>query len=92
MSEAHGNHGIQVNMHEAKSQLSKLVEQVLAGEQVTIARAGSPVVDLVPHQDTKVTFGFLKDFQYDPEIFDGTAPEIQAMFYDTDDEACRSVS
>lgn len=37
----------QVNVHEAKSQLSKLIEKVLAGEQVTIARAGKPVVDLV---------------------------------------------
>lgn len=37
-----------VNMHEAKSQLSRLVEQALAGADVTIARAGKPVVKLVP--------------------------------------------
>lgn len=37
-----------VNMHEAKSQLSKLVEAALQGEQVTIARAGKPMVRLVP--------------------------------------------
>lgn len=41
----------QVNVHEAKSQLSKLIEQVLAGEEVTIARAGKPVVDLVVRHD-----------------------------------------
>ena len=37
-----------VNMHEAKSRLSSLVEEALAGEEVIIARAGKPVVKLVP--------------------------------------------
>lgn len=41
---------IQVNMHEAKSQLSQLAERVWAGERVVIARAGKPYLDLVPHQ------------------------------------------
>jgi prevent-host-death family protein len=36
------------NIHEAKSQLSKLVERALEGEEVIIARAGKPVVRLVP--------------------------------------------
>ena len=35
------------NIHEAKLQLSKLVERALAGEEVIIARAGKPVVRLV---------------------------------------------
>lgn len=37
-----------VNMHQAKSQLSKLVERALAGEEVIVARAGKPAVKLVP--------------------------------------------
>lgn len=37
-----------INMHDAKSQLSKLVERALAGETVIIAKAGVPVVRLVP--------------------------------------------
>ena len=37
-----------VNMHEAKSQLSSLIERTLAGEEVIIARAGRPVVTLKP--------------------------------------------
>jgi prevent-host-death family protein len=37
-----------VNMHEAKTELSRLVERALAGEDVIIARAGVPVVRLVP--------------------------------------------
>ena len=39
-----------VNMHEAKSKLSKLVREVLAGEEIVIARAGKPVAKLVPYQ------------------------------------------
>lgn len=35
-------------MHEAKTELSRLVERALAGEEVIIARAGVPVVRLVP--------------------------------------------
>lgn len=35
-------------MHEAKSQLSRLVDRAAAGEEVVIARAGKPVAKLVP--------------------------------------------
>lgn len=38
----------QFNMHDAKSNLSKLVERVEAGEEITIARNGRPVAKLVP--------------------------------------------
>ena len=37
-----------VNIHEAKTQFSKLIERVLHGEEITIARAGRPVARLVP--------------------------------------------
>src|SRR3954447_10442130 len=37
-----------VNMHKAKTQLSRLVDAALAGEEVVIARAGKPAVRLVP--------------------------------------------
>ena len=40
----------QVNIHEAKTRLSQLIEQVEAGGEVVIARAGSPVVRLVAVQ------------------------------------------
>jgi prevent-host-death family protein len=36
-----------VNIHEAKTHLSRLVEQVEAGEEIVIARAGRPVARLV---------------------------------------------
>ena len=38
-----------VNIHEAKTHLSRLVERVEAGEEVVIARAGRPVARLVPY-------------------------------------------
>lgn len=37
-----------VNMHEAKTNFSKLVELALQGEEVVIARSGTPLVKLVP--------------------------------------------
>jgi prevent-host-death family protein len=37
-----------VNVHEAKTHLSRLLERVAAGDDVTIARAGKPVARLVP--------------------------------------------
>lgn len=41
---------MQVNIHEAKSRLSQLVQRALKGEKVVIARAGEPLLDLVPHR------------------------------------------
>lgn len=38
----------QVNMHEAKTHLSKLVERVEGGEEIVISRAGTPAAKLVP--------------------------------------------
>src|SRR3954471_14949876 len=46
------------NIHEAKSNLSKLVEKALQGEEVVIAKAGMPVIRLVPIQtDTSPRVG-----------------------------------
>jgi prevent-host-death family protein len=39
-----------VNVHEAKTQLSRLLEEVEAGERVVIARAGVPVAVLSPYR------------------------------------------
>lgn len=43
---------MKVNMHEAKSNLSKLGEKVWQGERVVIAKAGKPYLDLVPYKDS----------------------------------------
>jgi prevent-host-death family protein len=39
---------MEVNIHEAKTHLSKLIEKALAGEAVVIAKAGKPMVRLAP--------------------------------------------
>ena len=44
---------MQVNMHEAKSQLSKLGEAAWSGESVVIAKSGKPYLELVPHKPNK---------------------------------------
>jgi prevent-host-death family protein len=42
-----------VNMHEAKTHLSKLVERVEKGEEIVISRAGKPAAKLVPVSPVK---------------------------------------
>lgn len=38
------------NIHEAKSQLSRLLERAEAGEEIVIARAGTPIARLTPYR------------------------------------------
>ena len=45
---------LQVNLHEARTRLSQLVQAALDGEDVRIARTGKPAVRLVPVVDTTV--------------------------------------
>lgn len=51
---------LEVNIHEAKTQLSKLVAQVERGDEITISRAGKPVARLVPIQRPVRRFGTAK--------------------------------
>ena len=39
----------QVNIHQAKTQFSRLVERVAAGEEIIIAKSGKPIARLVPY-------------------------------------------
>lgn len=45
----------QINIHEAKTHLSKLLQRVIAGEEIVIAKAGKPVAKIVPIEQKKVT-------------------------------------
>mgnify|MGYP000843991715 FL=1 len=74
---------IQVNMHEAKSQLSYLSERVLAGDKVIIAKAGKPCIELLPHVQTQPVrqAGRLKGKIVIPDDFDSTANDIIDSFY-----------
>jgi len=44
---------MQVNLHDAKTHLSRYVQQALAGEEVVIAKAGRPLVRLTPVEDKR---------------------------------------
>lgn len=73
-----------VNIHEAKTQFSRFVDQAEAGEEIVIARAGKPVARLVglsasASQPRKLGLG-KKKFTF-PENFDSLgAAEIASMF------------
>ncbi|HEY1809879.1 MAG TPA: type II toxin-antitoxin system prevent-host-death family antitoxin [Acidobacteriaceae bacterium] len=73
-----------VNIHEAKTHLSRLIEQVLAsGEPVTIARAGKPVVIVSPHPESRPTrrpLGLLRGKVRLPADLGAQDAEIQRMF------------
>jgi prevent-host-death family protein len=42
-----------VNIHEAKTHLSRLVERAAAGEEIVVAKAGRPMAKLVPYETLK---------------------------------------
>jgi len=75
-----------VNIHTAKTHLSRLVERAARGETITIAKAGKPMARIVPLEekpvDTSHRFGFMRGEIQIPDDFDtmGQA-EIEAMFY-----------
>ena len=75
-----------VNMHEAKTHLSRLVEKAAKGEPFIIAKAGKPMVKVtavdVPEKRMIKRIGFLAGQMTVPEDFDqmGEA-EIEAMFH-----------
>lgn len=73
---------VTVNMHEAKTHLSRLVDRAVDGEPVVIAKAGKPMVKVVAvgAPDTPKRIGFLVGIEI-PDDFDRMAEkEIAALF------------
>ena len=73
----------QVNIHEAKTHLSRLVERAEKGEEIVIARAGRPVARLAPLASTSVPrkAGIWKGKGFIHDDFDDPLPEeIEAAF------------
>ena len=73
-----------VNIHEAKTHLSRLLEAVAAGEEIVIAKAGRPIARLAPLEapkpDVSRRFGFMPEIKV-PDDFDTMfADEIVEMF------------
>lgn len=74
-----------VNIHKAKTNLSKLVELAVKGEPFIIAKAGKPMVVVTaiepPAVDTSKRFGFMEGQFTTPDDFDRWAEdEILEMF------------
>ena len=71
-----------VNIHEAKTHLSRLLAQVEAGEDIVIARNGKPVARLVPCEEQgRREFGVLKGrIKLDDNFFDPLPEEELAAW------------
>ena len=73
-----------VNIHAAKTHLSRLVDAAAAGEEIVIARAGKPVARLVPLAEAKKpdrVLGILAGKLKIPDDFDAPLPEdVLALF------------
>jgi len=72
-----------VNVHEAKTQLSRLLQRVAAGEEITIANRGTPVARLVPAERPKPRriLGIERGRFVVPDDFDAPLPpEVLAGF------------
>ena len=68
---------MEVNIHEAKTHLSRLLQRVAEGEEVTIARAGVPVAKLVPVEVKKNVrpLGFARGQIWIADDFDAPLPD-----------------
>jgi prevent-host-death family protein len=80
---------IQVNIHEAKTNLSKLLSKTAEGESFIIAKAGKPIAKVVPYEKPKrkSILGCMRgQGTFDPDLdFKAIArDEIMEMFYGED--------
>lgn len=76
---------MEVNIHEAKTHLSRLLKRVAAGEEVIIARAGVPVAKLIadgPKTKSR-PMGMDQGKIWIAEDFDAPDKELEALFYDS---------
>lgn len=73
-----------INIHQAKTHLSRLVEQAAAGEEIVIAKAGKPLARLVPYAPTARAprrLGMFKGEIDIPDDFDAPlAEEVLRLF------------
>lgn len=75
---------MQYNVHEAKTQLSKLLEKVEQGEEVIIARNGKPVARVQAIEQPKPkerVFGMFDGQIWIADDFDEWTPDLEEMFY-----------
>ena len=73
-----------VNIHEAKTHFSRLVQRAAAGEEIVIAKAGVPLAKLVPYEGRrKLIPGLLKGKVWAADDWDSdeTNDEIAKLFH-----------
>lgn len=75
---------VKVNIHQAKTHLSRLLQRVAAGEEVTIARAGVPVAKLIATGSSFKSrpMGMDEGKVWMAEDFDAPDLALEALFYD----------
>ena len=74
-----------VNIHEAKTHLSRLLKAAEQGEDVVICRDGEPVARLVPVQPASRPVGIWKGQGWIADDFDDLPPGLEDAFYDAVD-------
>lgn len=79
----------QINIYEAKTQLSKLVDRAAAGEPIVISRHGKPMAVLQPYNGELTTTAKRVGGQWHGQVwmaddFDAPDPELEALFYNSD--------
>ncbi len=75
---------MEVNIHEAKTHLSRLLERVAMGEEVIIAKAGTPVAKLVPmnpHPKSRLLGSARGEFVVPDDFNDPLPKEIEDLFW-----------
>jgi prevent-host-death family protein len=77
-----------VNIHQAKTHFSQLINQVLRGEEIVIAKSGVPLIKLIPYEKKSVSRkgGQLKGILIIEDNFDDPLPEeFLKSFYGEED-------
>lgn len=75
-----------INVYQAKTQLSALIDMAIEGEEVVIARNNKPLVVLKPYKQLKKNreFGLLRGQITIADDFDAVDAEIEKLFYGED--------
>lgn len=76
-----------VNVHEAKTHLSKLIEKAKKGEEIVIANNGNPEARLIAYEPAgKEWFGMDEGKGWIADDFDELPPDVLAAFYGEDED------
>ena len=77
---------MQVNLYEAKTQLSRLVDRAAGGEEIIIAKGGRPLARLMPlaRSTTPREFGFLAGLVQIAPDFDAPLPDELGVAFGSD--------